>query len=117
MTNTEALEILEQYQAWRRGADTEMLEPKDIGKAIDVAIDALKRTQWQPIETAPRDGKRILLYRPLAYETNDPIIAIFRGTAKDHGCWDETVPDGYTSENYTDGHCKATYWMPLPPAP
>lgn len=44
MTNTEALEILEQYQEWRRGADTEMLGPKDIGKAIDVAIDALKRT-------------------------------------------------------------------------
>lgn len=42
MTNAEALEILKQYQAWRRGADTEMLKPKKISEALDIAIENLK---------------------------------------------------------------------------
>lgn len=73
--------------------------------------------QWQPIETAPKDGTRILLYRPLAERTHDEQIDIRRGIPRDSGCWDETIPEGLTSENYTDGYCKATHWMPLPDAP
>ena len=37
-----AIDILEEYNKWRRGADIEMLSPKDIGKAIDFAIKYLK---------------------------------------------------------------------------
>jgi len=73
--------------------------------------------EWQPIETAPRDGTRILLYRPLAEKTHDYIIDIKRGIPRNEGCWKETVPDGMDGANYTDGYCKATHWMPLPEAP
>jgi len=73
--------------------------------------------QWQPIETAPKDGTEILLYRPLAGKTHDPIIGIYRGVPRDNGCWEETIPPGMSGENYTSGFCKPTHWMPLPTAP
>lgn len=72
---------------------------------------------WQPIETAPRDGTRILLYRPLADRTNDDKIDIKRGVPRDNSCWEETIPPGMDATNYTDGACKATHWMPLPEPP
>lgn len=37
----EALLILEHHQKWRRGADIDMIEPKELGRAIDVAIEVL----------------------------------------------------------------------------
>ena len=43
MSKDEALKILTEYNKWRRGADTEMLPPKLIGEAIDVAIDCLTK--------------------------------------------------------------------------
>jgi len=42
MTTQEAVEVLEQYNKWRRGAEIEMPDPKRIGEAINVAINALK---------------------------------------------------------------------------
>lgn len=73
--------------------------------------------QWQPIETAPRDGTRILLYRPLAERTDDDVIDIKRGVPQDNGCWEQTIPPGMDAKNYTDGCCRATHWMPLPDLP
>ena len=73
--------------------------------------------EWQPIETAPRDGTRILLYRPLAERTQDDPIDIKRGIAIPRHCWGETIPQGWNADNYTDGACRATHWMPLPEAP
>lgn len=107
MTNTEALEILKQYQAWRRGADTEMLEPKDIGKAIDIAIDALKRTQWQPIETAPKDEFERFLAKGDNYGSPNMGSHIVIAEAYERRYVDE-------AENKLE---HLTHWMPLPPAP
>lgn len=42
MTIEQALEILIEYQEWRRGAEIPMQEPRIIGEAIDVAIEVLK---------------------------------------------------------------------------
>ena len=42
MTKEEALNILVEFQKWRRGAEIPMQEPRIIGEAIDVAIEALK---------------------------------------------------------------------------
>lgn len=105
MTNTEALDILEQYQAWRHGADTEMLEPKDIGKAIDVAIDALKRTQWQPIETARKSNNRkhVILFGDGSSFSKCVFIGFCDGQK-----W---FPFDGNDDVYP------THWMPLPPAP
>ena len=38
MTTQQAITILRQHNAWRRGDDTPMQEPKDIGEAIEVAV-------------------------------------------------------------------------------
>jgi len=43
MNEKEAHKLLEYYNRWRRGDDIEMPNPKEVGEAIDVAIDALKR--------------------------------------------------------------------------
>lgn len=45
MTETEALVILTEYNRWRRDNDDniEQPDPKAIGQAIDVAIDALRK--------------------------------------------------------------------------
>ena len=42
MTTAEAIEILQYHNRWRRGADIPMLEPKEIGEAIDKAIEVMK---------------------------------------------------------------------------
>ena len=42
MTIEQALEILIEYQEWRRGAEIPMQEPRIIGEAIDVAIELLQ---------------------------------------------------------------------------
>lgn len=43
MSKKEALEILIEYQKWRRGADMPQPSPRIVGEALDVAIEELKR--------------------------------------------------------------------------
>jgi hypothetical protein len=66
--------------------------------------------EWQPIETAPRDGTPVLLYVP-KHEGWEPFIVQgwYESGAFDRG-WYEAA-----SENW----CKPspTHWMPLPPPP
>lgn len=68
-------------------------------------------SDWQPIETAPRDGRRILLGD--AYE---------RFVAE--GFWEADYGDGYwcrANEHWTDAHDTnlgmMTHWQPLPAPP
>lgn len=71
-----------------------------------------------PIETAPRDGRKALVYRPLAENSGDERIAVKRLTGgQSNNCWDKTVPPGATPCNPTDGACHVTHWMPLPDDP
>ena len=72
---------------------------------------------WQPIETAPTDGREALVYRPLAEKSGDTPLTIKRLIGGNRGFWDSTVPDGATPTNPTDGYCHTTHWMPLPAAP
>lgn len=72
---------------------------------------------WQPIATAPDDGRRALVYRPLARNSNDEPIAIKRLIGGNHHCWSSTVPPGALPHNPTDGACHVTHWMDLPDPP
>lgn len=72
---------------------------------------------WRPIAEAPRDGRKVILYRPLAHLSNDPHVTIKRSISTPNHCWECTIPDGVDGLNYTDGACYATHWMPLPPPP
>jgi transposase-like protein len=41
--HAEAIAIVRQFQAWRRGADTTMISPEKIGEAIDVLISLAEK--------------------------------------------------------------------------
>ena len=73
--------------------------------------------EWRPIETAPKDGTEVMLYRPLAYKTHDPVIAIKETSKHNRPPWDCTVPKGCEPINYTEGACYPSYWQPLPAPP
>lgn len=64
---------------------------------------------WQPIETAPRDGTAIFAFWAPA-------------SGKVHaGCFGvtefDTVRSWVNPEDSDDEYCEPTHWMPLPPVP
>ena len=71
-------------------------------------------TEWQPIETAPRDGIIIVCAR------NEPFKIKY-----DRGWWWEIVSDCLSDDGYEyyNGvheeriHNAFTHWLPLPPMP
>ena len=64
---------------------------------------------WQPIETAPKDGTRIIMLTEHGYHR----VVIGRFFA-----WDAGV-SGWETDSYRvlTGDDEPTHWMPLPPAP
>ena len=42
MTTIEAIEYLEEYNAWRRGLETMPPNPTKIGKALDIVLTEIK---------------------------------------------------------------------------
>lgn len=67
---------------------------KDLERQLEEA-----RTPWQPIETAPKDGRRLLLATP-------------SGKISD-GIWATT----YKVWAWPYVMCKPTHWSPAPPLP
>ena len=60
-------------------------------------------SEWQPIKSAPRDGTRIIVYRPGKH--NYPKVAVDFCHAPIN-CWWHSPSDG-----------QPTHWMPLPEPP
>ena len=57
--------FLEKFNKWRRGcAYQRMPHPKKVGDAIDQAVEILKATTWQPMETAPKDREFLGVWGP-----------------------------------------------------
>lgn len=46
MTIKQAIELLEAFNKWRRGAEIEMPNPKEIGQALDIVIDNYKNCKY-----------------------------------------------------------------------
>jgi hypothetical protein len=66
---------------------------------------------WQPIETAPRDGTRILVWPAWGATT--------QGSRAEIVLWTERPRGGFRWEMWS-GHkipCDPTHWMPLPASP
>jgi len=102
--------------------------PEDIARAVEMAkeidrdaprrplgkfIAELRRKQvaaWQPIDTAPKDGTRVLLYAPTRPHDGAQQVGCFLPPAEsgDKGCW--WIADG----RYQDW---PTHWQPLPSPP
>lgn len=66
-------------------------------------VDALKDREWQPIETAPKDGSA---YLGVIAPNGQPFIAFYE-EEDGHQCQIQTEPKLH----------KPTHWMPLPQPP
>lgn len=83
------------------------LEAADRIEALEAQLAAF---QWQPIETAPRDGAAFLGYWPdnFGNDNGTPIR-----TWRDSGKWQNPFEAAYDDDDeYTP-----THWMPLPELP
>lgn len=78
--------------------------------------------EWQPIETAPKDGVRVLVFVRTQFRQNAPGYFITDAYCDDGDKWmtksggDSVESCGYKS-NEGDYICTATHWMPLPNPP
>lgn len=79
---------------------------------------AKAQPQWISVsERLPPVDDQCLFYRPLANKSGDKIIAVKTAIPDGQFCWDNTVPDGETPCNPSNGACHVTHWMPLPAPP
>jgi len=72
---------------------------------------------WLPIDTAPKDGEIILLYRPTAFEWGKVAPAIWiddKYAKQPKPFWEIWLKIGGVRESRA---WKPTHWMPLPEAP
>jgi hypothetical protein len=67
---------------------------------------------WRPIETAPKDGTRILAYGVLGFDST-PSIGTVEYNAF-YGRW-ECRPN--EASEYDPEACTVTHWLPLPEPP
>jgi hypothetical protein len=94
-------------------------------------------TDWQPIETAPKDGTPILLWDPSmggrehhmpydalpnggSYTTDDPRLKWYDDRRYAIGYWRPWAIEGKTKHpwgNRNSSWPEPTHWMPLPPPP
>ena len=78
--------------------------------------------EWQPIETAPKDGQVILVVSNFGGNFHPYVgIAHWEGDCKDNDLWRAGMPDEWRdAEGRGDeilGFHKPTHWMPLPKPP
>lgn len=113
------LVLLQRLRAAERGGLREEAYTTLCGDAADALTRSSEQAAqgWQPIETAPRDGRMALVYRPLALKSGDEPVAVKRLVKGNQFCWDSTVPPGAKPFNPTDGACHVTHWMPIPEPP
>ena len=65
-------------------------------------------TAWQPIETAPRDGARVLLWPRIMQHTGERRVEI--------GYWHQPANPNHTGFWVAAGR-QITHWQPLPDPP
>jgi len=66
-------------------------------------------SEWQPIETAPKDGRAFMVY--VVRSENGPHCFAPVSRDSDGGWWDDSTGDAIEPIR------GATHWMPLPPGP
>ena len=90
---------------------TTVMPSSEVRDAIAAIVKAERERAWLPIETAPRDGTRILVLRPSRVPGQKQAIRSRVVIAKWHnGKWHKESMAG--SKNSTPAYAIA--WMPLP---
>lgn len=79
----------------------------EIDRRIPVPT-APKLDGWQPVDTAPKDGTRVLMYGAATCRMGSIIEIVWYEAFNGGGSWD--YGDGYTMRNPLG-------WMPLPEVP
>jgi len=70
-------------------------------------------SDWQPIETAPKDGRELLVGR-FAFGRNWQCVSSWRGPSRG----EHDYPYGDNAWRDSNGrHLAGTHWMPLPEPP
>ena len=72
------------------------------------AVEGRNVSEWQPIETAPKDGTLILGWWTIAGSAYAPHVVRFVADAPEGPNW---------FDDYGAPFSEPTHWMPLPPAP
>lgn len=68
--------------------------------------------QWQPIETAPRDGRIVLVN-----DTNEGLSPWAFASYLDSDDWAGWIYDDPTAQDSNPLGPQPTHWIPLPPLP
>lgn len=71
-------------------------------------------SQWQPIETAPRDGTVVLAYNARGARSGHRHFFAFSDPAPEGQCW---AAEAGWREPGRDWPSYPTHWMPLPAPP
>lgn len=101
-------------------ASPEMVTPYISREHFDRAFPAEKQDAWQPISTAPKDGREIILYSPplpsfSIKHKNIRIAWYVIGRIEADNFWGtEVFFDGRSIVQHIH---HATHWMPLPKGP
>lgn len=114
---------------WTNHCHDSLYEPRTVQRLIDEAYEAGKADArgWLPIESAPKDGRKIILFYRNA--NNLPRTVMASWVTDEEAA--ETDTDGvgleagwYESIDNWDDYCQVaihagepTHWMPLPPPP
>lgn len=77
-------------------------------------------TEWQPIETAPKDGSDIIAFFPAENKHgidnfHPQVIAVV--SFQERGWWEISNVSGWEMETEIDSHEGPTHWMPMPEPP
>lgn len=130
--NPRSVESLRDYNDWRRGSgrhDTDvhgfdgvpdMPNPQELGEAIDWACEQIERMQCRPIETAPRDSRRVLVasnHGSAGWIVREAWWRLPYDGAPDNRCWWCYDGDRTLLDSSVHNGLGATHWMPLPPPP
>lgn len=82
----------------------------DVGCNVrDAAVERLERYEWQPIDTAPKDGTRVIAFFPLFKTAKVAWHKTFYLDGPLWACDAVRSPDRWSDQ--------PSHWMPLPAAP
>ena len=99
--------------AWRyRAPESQIISRKVVCDIVAAWEHVAQREQWQPIETAPRDGTEVLIVVP--HNGKGPVAGVMLGyVCEDDGDW----YDSSENARWAGPVYAPTHWMPLPEPP